>query len=108
MVPTLMKAEIEQKLLEELKAEMAIIRTRRSKLAQHDRLIGAMREQGAPWTIVQRYLAKVGVEVSAEGIRAYWQRHYKLRRRLTSAAAVEPRTKQKQWTFNAPSKLEEV
>jgi hypothetical protein len=102
-----MKTEIEQKLLEELKAEMATIRTRRSKLAEHDNLIGAMREQGAPWTIVQRYLAKASVEVSAEAIRAYWHRHHKLRRRSTSSA-IDPKTKQKQWTFNAPSKLEDV
>ncbi len=102
-----MKTEIEQKLLEELKAEMATIRTRRSKLAEHDSLIAAMREQGAPWTTVQRYLAKVGIEVSAEAIRAYWHRHHRIRRRLVSATAVDSKTKQKQWTFNPPSKLDE-
>ena len=45
MVPTLMNTEIEHKILEELKAEMATIRSRRSKLAEHESLIGAMRDQ---------------------------------------------------------------
>jgi hypothetical protein len=99
-----MKTEIEQKILEELKAEMAAIRRRRSKLVEHDGLIGAMRDQGAPWTVVQRYLAKAGVEVSAEGIRAYWHRHHQCRRRATSASAVNSKTKQ--WTFNPPSTLD--
>ena len=67
-----------------------------------------MRDQGAPWTIVQRYLAKAGVEVSAEAIRAYWHRHHKCRKRPTSASAVNPKTKTKEWTFNPPSKLEEI
>ena len=108
MVPTLMNTEIEHKILEELKAEMAAIRSRRSKLAEHESLIGAMRDQGAPWTIVQRYLAKAGVEVSAEAIRAYWRRHHRCRKRPTSAFAVNPKTKTKEWTFNAPSRLEEI
>ena len=104
MVPTLMNTEIEHKILEELKAEMAAIRSRRSKLAGHDSLIGAMRDQGAPWTTVQRYLAKAGVEISAEAIRAYWHRHHRCRRRPVSAPAFNAKTKQ--WTFNPPSELE--
>ena len=38
-----MKPELEQKILEELKAEMAANPARRSKLAEHDSLIAAMR-----------------------------------------------------------------
>jgi hypothetical protein len=99
-----MQAELEKRILEELKAEMAAISNRRSRLAEHDNLIGAMRDQGAPWTVVQRYLAKAGVEVSAEAIRAYWHRHHRCRRGPKSAAALNPKTKQ--WTFNPPSTLE--
>ena len=39
-----MKPELEQKILEELKAEMAANPARRSKLAEHDSLIAAMRQ----------------------------------------------------------------
>jgi hypothetical protein len=99
-----MKPELEQKILEELKAEMAAHPSRRSKLAEHDSLIGAMRDQGAPWTTVQRYLAKAGVEISAEAIRAYWHRHHRCRRRPVSAPAFNAKTKQ--WTFNPPSELD--
>jgi hypothetical protein len=99
-----MKPELKQKILEELKAEMAAHPARRSKLAEHDSLIGAMRDQGAPWTTVQRYLAKAGVEISAEAIRAYWQRHHRCRRRPVSATAFNAKTKQ--WLFNPPSELE--
>ena len=99
-----MKPELEQKILEELKAEMAAHPSRHSKLAEHDSLIGAMRDQGAPWTTVQRYLAKAGVEISAEAIRAYWHRHHRCRRRPVSAPAFNAKTKQ--WTFNPPSELE--
>jgi hypothetical protein len=88
-----MKPELEQKILGELKAEMAAHPARRSKLAEHDSLIGAMRDQGAPWTTVQRYLAKAGVEISAEAIRAYWHRHHRCRRRPVSAPAFNPKTK---------------
>jgi len=101
-----MQPELQQKLLDELKAELAAQPNRRSKLAEHDGLIGAMREQGAPWTTVQRYLAKVGVEISAEAIRSYWHRHHKCRRRPMSASAYKPKTQTKEWTFNAPSNLE--
>ena len=101
-----MKPELEQKILEELKAEMAAHPARRSKLAEHDSLIGAMRDQGAPWTTVQRYLTKAGVEISAEAIRAYWHRHHRCRRRPTSAPALNRKTQTKEWTFNAPSTLE--
>jgi hypothetical protein len=99
-----MKPELEQKILEELKAEMAAHPARCSKLAEHDSLIGAMRDQGAPWTTVQRYLAKAGVEISAEAIRAYWHRHHRCRRRPVSAPAFNAKTKQ--WTFNPSSELE--
>ncbi|HEY3913043.1 MAG TPA: hypothetical protein VGN61_01045 [Verrucomicrobiae bacterium] len=101
-----MKPEVQQQILAELKAELAAHPKRRSKLAEIDSLILAMREQGAPWTTVQRFLIKAGVEISAEAIRSYWYRHHKSRRRPTSAHAINPKTKTKEWTFNAPSNLE--
>jgi hypothetical protein len=99
-----MTPELRQKLLDELKAELQAQPRRQSRLAGHDELIAAMRAQGAPWTMVQRYLAKIGVELSAEAIRSYWHRHHKSRRQPRTAASVNP--KSKDWTFNPPSKLE--
>jgi hypothetical protein len=65
MVPTLMKPEL-NKNFGRIESRDGGDPRRRSKLAEHDSLIGAMRDQGAPWTTVQRYLAKAGVEISAE------------------------------------------
>jgi len=105
-LPTVMQPELQQKILDELKAEMAAHPRRRSKLAEYDSLIGAMRDEGAPWTTVQRYMAKAGVEISAESIRSYWHRHHRCRRRPMSAPALNRKTQTKEWTFNAPSTLE--
>lgn len=101
-----MKPELEESILEELNAHMAAHPVRPSKLIECERLIGAMRERGASWRIVQRFVAKAGIDVSAEAIRAYWHRHHKSRRRPTPATALNPKTKTTEWTFNAPSKLE--
>lgn len=101
-----MQAELQQKLLDELKIELASRLIRRSKLAEHDALIAAMREQGATWRTVSRYMAKAGVKISAEAIRSYWHRHHKSRRRPTAAPASNPKPQTKPWTFNPPSALE--
>jgi hypothetical protein len=101
-----MQAELQQKLLEELKTELASRPVRRSKLAEHDALIAAMREEGATWRTVSRYMAKAGVEISAEAIRSYWHRHHKSRRRPTAAPTANLKTQTKLWTFNPPSNLE--
>jgi hypothetical protein len=105
-LPPAMQPELQQKILDELKAEMAAHPRRRSKLAEYDSLIGAMRDEGAPWTTVQRYMAKAGVEISAESIRSYWHRHHRCRRRPVAVPAVNRKTQTKEWTFNAPSTLE--
>src|SRR6185436_16422357 len=68
--PIVMQAELQQKLLEELKTQLASRPVRRSKLAEHDSLIAAMRNEGATWRTVSRYMAKAGVEISAEAIRS--------------------------------------
>jgi hypothetical protein len=63
-----------------------------------------MREEGATWRTVSRYLAKTGVQISAEAIRSYWHRHYKPRRRPGPARDQKQQTNQ--WTFNPPSTLQ--
>ncbi|MDX1951067.1 MAG: hypothetical protein SFY81_02720 [Verrucomicrobiota bacterium] len=101
-----MQAELQHKLLEELRAELTAYPVRRSRLADHDDFIAAMREAGAPWNTVRRYLAKVGVKISAEAIRSYWRRHHKSRRRPATTPASNPKPQTKPWTFNPPSTLE--
>jgi hypothetical protein len=102
--PMVMQPDLQQKLLAELKAELAARTQPRSRLVEYDELIGAMREAGATWRTIRRYLVKAGVEISAEAIRSYWHRHHKSRRRPTTAPASKPQTNR--WTFNPPSTLE--
>jgi hypothetical protein len=104
--PIVMKTELEQTLLQELKIELASKPVRLSKLAEHDGLIAKMREAGATWRTVSRYMAKAGIEISAEAIRSYWHRHHKSRRRPTAAPASNQKPQSKPWTFNPPSTLE--
>lgn len=101
-----MQADIQQKLLAELKAELATRTHRRSRLAEYDELIGAMREAGATWRTIRRYLVKAGVEISAEAIRSYWHRHHKSRRKPATVPAANPKPQTNRWTFNPPSTLE--
>ena len=104
--PIVMQAELQQQLLEELKTELASRPARRSKLAEHDGLIAAMRNEGATWRTVSRYMAKAGVEISAEAIRSYWHRHHQSRRRPAAAPASNQKPQTNRWTFNPPSTLE--
>jgi len=101
-----MQTELQHKLLDELRAELAARPVRCSRLADYDDLIADMREAGAPWNTIRRYLAKAGVEISAEAIRSYCHRHHKSRRHPTTAPASNPKPHTKPWTFNPPSTLE--
>ena len=101
-----MTTESHQKLLEQLRAELAARPHRRSRLAEHDELIAAMRGEGATWRTVSRYMAKTGVKISAEAIRSYWHRHHKSRRRPAPAPASDQKPQTDRWTFNPPSALE--
>lgn len=84
-----MEAEARAKLLDELKAELAGKTPRKSRLADHEALIEEMREAGADWRTVARYLRKAGVKVSAEAVRTYWKRHHGKTSRRAKASASE-------------------
>ncbi|MGA2747611.1 MAG: hypothetical protein ABSG59_02460 [Verrucomicrobiota bacterium] len=64
-----------EKLLAELRAELAGRTRPVSRLAEHRDLIADMRKEGAAWRTVAKYLRKAGLTISAEAVRAYWQRH---------------------------------
>jgi hypothetical protein len=66
-----------EKLLAELRAELAGRTRPVSRLAEHRDLIAEMRKEGAAWRTVAKYLRKAGLTISAEAVRAYWQRHEK-------------------------------
>ncbi len=64
-----------EKLLAELRVELASKTRPVSRLAEHRDLIADMRKEGAAWRTVAKYLRKAGLTISAEAVRAYWQRH---------------------------------
>jgi hypothetical protein len=84
-----MEADAKAKLLDELKAELAKKEPRKSRLADHEGLIAEMREAGADWRTVARYLHKSGVSISAEAVRTYWKRHHGKTSRRAKASASE-------------------
>lgn len=103
-----MEADAKAKLLDELKAELARKEPRKSRLADHETLIAEMREAGADWRTVARYLNKSGVSISAEAVRTYWKRHHgktsRKARPMTTAATLQHEPAPTPTTPKAPRK----